>query len=186
MNKQTFQIPDGCKAITMEQVGNQIVTTFEPEFKRGDVLISKKDNDIVCVFNDFKNVDSFTEIVGLLRGDRLTFFNDYCFGYVSHFRLATPEEAQRLWDALAKEGKWWNPETMQVEEIKKDRWRGKLREQYFCISKILGTNISCEDDYYIDRECYKVGNYFRTEEQAERAKSYLQKALDDFWKEELK
>ena len=29
--KQTFKIPDGCKEITIEQVGNQIVTTFEPK-----------------------------------------------------------------------------------------------------------------------------------------------------------
>ena len=37
MTKQTFTIPEGCKAVTVEQVDNQIITTFEPEFKRGDV-----------------------------------------------------------------------------------------------------------------------------------------------------
>ena len=29
--KQTFKIPDGCKEVTIEQVGDQIVTTFDPE-----------------------------------------------------------------------------------------------------------------------------------------------------------
>lgn len=40
MNKQTFDIPENCKA-TVEQTGNQIVITFEPnkvEFKKGDFI----------------------------------------------------------------------------------------------------------------------------------------------------
>lgn len=34
MTKQSFPIPEGCKAVAVEQVGNQIITTFEPQFKR--------------------------------------------------------------------------------------------------------------------------------------------------------
>ena len=40
--KQTFNIPENCNA-TVEQVGNQIVVTFEPkvmEFKKGDIVSS--------------------------------------------------------------------------------------------------------------------------------------------------
>lgn len=29
--KQTFKIPEGCKVVTVEQIGNQLITSFEPE-----------------------------------------------------------------------------------------------------------------------------------------------------------
>ena len=29
--KQTFEIPNGCNRVVIEQQGNKIVTTFEPE-----------------------------------------------------------------------------------------------------------------------------------------------------------
>lgn len=40
MEKQTFEIPKGCSKVTVEQIGNQVVTTFEleNEFKRGDII----------------------------------------------------------------------------------------------------------------------------------------------------
>lgn len=186
MNKQTFEIPEGCKRITIEQVGDQLVPTFEPEFKRGDVLISKNDNYVICVFNDFKNVNSFTEIVGLLRGGRLTFFNSEIFDFIHEYRHATPEEAQRLWDALAEEGFQWNPETMQLEKIKKERWRAERGQGYYFIVWDMNIAISTEDGDNLDNIRYKNGNYFRTREQAESALPYLQKAFDKFWKEELK
>lgn len=47
--KQTFKIPDECKEISIEQVDNTIVTTFEPEFKKGDILVS--DMGTICIFN---------------------------------------------------------------------------------------------------------------------------------------
>jgi hypothetical protein len=31
--KQEFEIPEGCKKFTIEQIGNQIITTFEPNKK---------------------------------------------------------------------------------------------------------------------------------------------------------
>ena len=123
MNKQTFQIPDGCKAVTVEQVGNQIITTFEPEFKRGDVLIND-DKDIFVL--DKIDGDYAYEIVGFFKSRLLTFGNDEFFAFIHRCRHATTEEAQRLWDALAKEGKRWNPETMEVEEIEKKLWRAEI------------------------------------------------------------
>ncbi len=176
MEKQTFQIPDGCKAITMEQIGNQLVTTFEVEqkFKDGDVLISTKTNTL-CVFKRYTSINGFESYTN----------NANCTD--SHwaspcFRLATPEEAQQLWDALAKQGKRWNPETMEVEEI---RWRAKNRENYYFYWD-MNMVAATECGHTTDNSRYNSGNYFRTKEQAERAKPYLQKALDEFWKEELK
>ena len=177
MTKQTFQIPDGCKAITMEQIGNQLVTTFELEFKRGDVLIARTGR--ICIFKQYTTIDYFESYIN--DGEQNNFHWDE-----EAFHLATPEEAQRLWDALAKQGKRWNPETMEVEEIKKERQRGEVGDRYFYINEIASISTSMDDGHYIDGEYYKAGNYFRTGEQAERAKTHIKKALDDFWKEELR
>ena len=188
MTKQTFQIPEGCKTITVEQIGNQLVHTFdvEPKFKDGDVLIDEQTGWAIYVYRktDKPGNGYFYCLFDSLLGLRLDDSKHY--GYTSTARHATPEEAQRLWDALAKQGKRWNPETMEVEKIKKDRWRAKHGENYYCF--YWGMNIAADtkDLLPIDDERYETGNYFRTKEQAERAKPYLQKALDDFWKEELK
>ena len=179
MTKQTFQIPEGCKAITMEQIGNQIVTTFEVEFKKGDVLISH-DKEILIILKEYTDEDTIESYLNSTSG-----FSNYGWG-IEAFRLATPEEAQRLWDALAKQGKRWNPETMQVEDIKKDRWRGESEENYCFLNSSLNIVTSTEDSYNTDDIRYNSGNYFQTKEQAEKAKAYIEEALNDFWEEELK
>lgn len=183
MNKQSFSIPEGCKAVTVEQVGSQIITTFEPEFKRGDVLITKKTHstyDSILVYDSHDGA-SIIPIVGIYGG--VVIFGGVC---AAKYRHATPEEAQRLWDALAKEGKRWNPETMQVEEIKKERWRAKQSKNYWMINsefEIKNTN----DTYGVfDTLQYYSGNYFQTKEQAQHASDLLKAELDKFWERELK
>ena len=47
--KQTFNIPAGCKTVSIEQIGNTIVTTFEPEFKKGDFLFKDYGNGDECI-----------------------------------------------------------------------------------------------------------------------------------------
>ena len=176
MEKQTFQIPDGCKAITMEQIGNQLVTTFEVEstFEDGDVVITE--NGRICIFKKYTGRNGFESYLSNSEQSN--------FGWnVNNFRLATPEEAQQLWDALAKQGKRWNPETKEVEPI---RWRAKDDESYYFLDLGFIVVQAYECSHTLDDEHHKVGNYFRTKEQAEKAKAYIQKAYNDFWKEELK
>ena len=184
MNKQTFQIPDGCKAVIMEQVGNQIITTFEPVFKRGDVLITEMGT--ICIFKDVFDDGKVESFAGMNADERL--FKDnkppMFAGWLRNYRHATPEEAQRLWDALAKEGKRWNPETMEVEPIKKERWRAEEGNSYYCLNSILFVT-NPDHLYEFDDIRYSIGNYFQTEEQAQRAADLLQKSLAEFWEEEL-
>lgn len=185
MKKETFPIPAGCRAITMEIIDNKIVITFEPEFKRGDVLISTM--GYICILDEIKNKNEAFEIVGVIKGE-ITYNNkSLYFGYTQNLRLATTEEAQPLWDALAKEGKRWNPETMQIEEIKKEMPRAKFSGVYYFIE--FDTCSVCkayEINHRFDDERHERDNYFLTEEQAQRAADKLKSALDEFWKEELK
>ena len=185
MNKQTFPIPEGCKAVTVEQVGNRLITTFEPTFKRGDVLISK--NNICFIFRPTETDRAYYYFMHDIDKDLRDSFSETCYcGLLSNCRHATPDEAQRLWDALAKEGKRWNPETMQVEDIEKKLWRGEKGFRYFYFDWNLVVLGAQECECYVDKLRYNAGNYFRTREQAQRAAYKLKAALSEFWKEELK
>lgn len=186
MTKQSFPIPEGCKAVTVEQIGNQIITTFEPsqpKFKRGDVAISKMGS--VCVVDEITG-DYIYEIVGVTPRLIITFRSRIHFAEVDGLRHATPDEAQRLWDALAKEGKRWNPETMEVEEIKKERWRAKSGEMYYTLTSWFTAQLDVEDNEDGDNVRYTQGRYFQTEAQAQRAADRLKAELDKFWEEEVR
>lgn len=183
MNKQTFTIPEGCKAVTVEQVGNQIITTFGPVFKRGDVLIAK--SGAICIFDKISsNGVDFYEIIAIYRG-KIYKRDSYIFGQTEDYRHATPEEAQLLWDALTKEGKRWNPETMQIEPIKRKVPRA-WNEIYYYITGTLNIAVDSDIDHSIDCERHISGNYFCNKEQAQRASDLLKSELDKFWERELK
>lgn len=111
--------------------------------------------------------------------------SQYC-GLLSNCRHATPEEAQLLWDALAKKGKRWNPETMQVEPIKKERWRADYGCVYFYFNYDFVVSTTKEYKFNTDDICYNSGNYFRTKAQAQRAADRLKAELDKFGEEELR
>ena len=191
MTKQTFTIPEGCKVVTVEQVGNRIITTFEPEFKRGDVLIEKNvASTSILIFDRAEQNRSFYFALFFINGfKKYLILNDFISNnVVDSLRHATPEESQPLWDALAKDGKRWNPETMQVEPIKKERWRAKNNGIYYSVdmssSRLVYYSEECSDK--IDDRQYKNGNYFQTKEQAHRAADRLKAELDKFWEEELR
>lgn len=56
--------------------------------------------------------------------------DDYCNAQDT-MRPSTEEERQELLDALAKEGKRWNAETKQIEDL--PRWRAAHYENYYVI-----------------------------------------------------
>ena len=114
--RHTFDIPDGVKKVTVEQVGNRIVVEMVPEAKEpkpGDVMINGQGSVYILKEVISKNKHRYYAWLG--ENGRL-FIGEFG-GYCKSGRPATPEEAQPLWDALKKAGKRWNAETMQVEEI---------------------------------------------------------------------
>ena len=174
--KQTFEIPEGCNRVTIEQQGRQIITTFEPEFKDGDFIFLTNNNGrgYVAIFKKTKDriyyhvlLDFYGELV----------FNDSASKSWRCVRHATEEEKQKLFDAMAKDGKRWNDEEKRVEDIKPKRWRSK----YGCDYWFIGTSMKtmCEADLlsYPDNSRYNSGNYFKTEEQAESAAEKIKELL---------
>ena len=111
--RHTFDIPDGVKKVTVEQVGNRIVVEMVPEDvepKPGDVFTN--DSGSVYIFKAVVDNFNHKHYAWFGKDGRLVIGSMCTPG-----RPATPEEAQPLWDALKKAGKRWNPETMQVEEV---------------------------------------------------------------------
>ncbi len=110
--QHTFDIPDGVKKVTIEQVGNRIVVEMVPEKepKPGDVMIDAKGN--VYIFKSVVDSDIHRHYAWFGKDGRLVIGSMCTPG-----RPATLKEAKPLFDALKKAGKKWNPETMEVEEV---------------------------------------------------------------------
>lgn len=81
-------------------------------------------------------------------------------------RPATEAERQRLFDALAKQGKRWNAEKKCIENL--PRWRALYNEDYYLIGSELNVDCQNEIGHVVDDNRYNVGNYFRTREAAEK------------------
>lgn len=97
--------------------------------------------------------------------------DDYCNAQDT-MRPSTEEERQELLDALAKEGKRWNAEKKCIEDL--PRWRADINEAYFYISSTCSIMEEKECHCYKDRGRYKVGNYFKTNEAAEKVAEKIQ------------
>lgn len=94
----------------------------QPEFKDGDIAFADYGNrqDVFVVSDKTDLSEGYDSFISLdLRGTlsmghRISFFKkDLC-----KLRLATEEEKQKLFDALAKEGKAWDSEKKIIVELK--------------------------------------------------------------------
>ena len=93
-------------------------------------------------------------------------------------RNATPEEIRELNDQLAAEGKRWNPDTMQIEKL---RWKPIEGTNYFHI--VLAGGVSQIIQYTwkndtIDKNIYKLGNCFKTAEEAKAKLEQIKQILN--------
>ena len=70
--------------------------------------------------------------------------SDYC-NTQDFLRPATEAEKQRLFDALAKEGKRWNAEKKCIEDL--PRWRAERAAYYFFVN-IPKCEVGCIHDYF--------------------------------------
>ena len=167
-----IQVPDGCSA-KIEQQDGFLFVVFEPE------KYEPKDGDIIAF--GIKAIGIFKEYDSVGHTDYAVLVNSLRFnesGWVKdNMRPATDSEKQRLFDALAKEGKRWNPETKQIEDL--PRWRAKDGEKYYFVSDCMDVDFNSEDSDEYDDSYYEAGNYFKTEEAAERAAEKIRKILKE-------
>lgn len=72
------------------------------------------------------------------------------------------EELKNKYEELGKE-------IEKLEKQEKKRWRGEINDNYYCIDENSGDVIKAyEDNYFVDNFRYKIRNYFRTKEEAQK------------------
>lgn len=111
----------------------------QPEFKdadiafadygnRQDVFIVSDKTDLSEGYNSFISLDLSN--LTLIMGYRRSFFKkDLC-----KLRLATEEEKQQLFDALAKEGKRWDAEKKQIVDLPK---KSEFKPMDWCLMRYV-------------------------------------------------
>lgn len=170
--EQNFKIsvPEGC-TVNIEKKDNFVIITFEPEKwepKDGDVIAFGNTPDSLSIgifkMDNYDTFTSYATICGGICGGLLSFYET---GWIKkNIRPSTEEEKQRLFDALAKEGKRWNAEEKRIEDL--PRWRALYNENYYLIGSELTVYCQSEIGYVVDDSRYNAGNYFKTREAAEK------------------
>lgn len=101
----------------------------QPEFKDGDILASPSsffEGDYVFILNGYDNQNNLGYYVAVDNdSDNLYFSCGHVWCYKGDaVRYATEEEKQRLFEALAKEGKAWDAEKKAIVDLK-PKWTPK-------------------------------------------------------------
>lgn len=89
-----------------------------------------------------------------------------CRYLYNFFRPATEEERKMFHDALKEKVLRWNAEEKRVEKL--PRWRAEENNDYYYIGIDAQVGNDTECGHISNEACYSVGNYFKTEEAAER------------------
>ena len=100
-----------------------VVEKTQPEFKDGDIAFADYGNrqDVFIVSDKTDLYEGYSSFISLdLRGLTLSMGYRTCFfkKNLCELRLATEEEKQQLFDALAKEGKHWDAEKKMIVDLK--------------------------------------------------------------------
>lgn len=107
------------------------------EFKDGDILYSNLvENEVFIakieekgILHSYVYMDIYNKVLNIDKDE--TFSISGCI-YNGNIRLATDSEKQQLFSALAKEGKRWNPDTKQIEDLPK---KCEFKPMDWCLMK---------------------------------------------------
>lgn len=100
------------------------IEKVQSEFKDGDIVVYKCEIDdvpsTIFIFRDISQRTPYYSYYASLDSDGYLSYKLGKFGiYNRELRLATEEEKQQLFDALAKEGKAWDAEKKQIVDLPK-------------------------------------------------------------------
>ena len=168
MEKQTFEIPKGCSKVTIEQIGNTIVTSFESEKyvpKVGDCVKVTIEDDAYAfeVIETSAYCICFKICVKINKG---YFIENGNFRNTRNFEQITPEELQSEFNKLGYE---YNFETHEATKIK---WKPKEGEMYYFVNTYsIIANVPYTNCLF-DIERIKMGNCYRTPEDTEKRRQH--------------
>lgn len=173
----TIAIPEDCKAIVKD--GIVTIEKEVQEFKRGDVIVSKKNEILLVDVHCFENriLRSFVHI----QQDGTLFNSSYSLWNELHtWRLATDEEKQILFDKMKEQGLRWNADKKRVEKI---RWRAENNKVYYYVDNQGILTVDKEYGDCVDKNRHEYGNYFCTRAQAEEAAKRVKEVLRKYHEE---
>lgn len=173
--KKTYKItlPKGANISTVETNESngvlEVTVDMEQKFvpEDGDIVARNKVVAVYAGTNEAGDIITYIAFNGSYVDTKMS----DGWGYTSDFRPATEAEKQRLFDALAKEGKRWNSEKKHIEDL--PRWRAEFAHTYYYVSTICTIEETTELGVDVDLNFYKKGNYFRTREAAEKVASQI-------------
>ena len=183
--KKTYKItlPKGAKVYTIDAKADDgvlnVTVNLEQKYipKDGDIVYAQWEGDRsnykwIFIYkksltDPYKNCDVYAYL-GIERDRKPVselHFNESCTSQ-ELLRPATEAEKQRLFDALAKEGKRWNAEKKQIEDL--PRWRAEKGGLYYIVNNDFTTLQYKDYGERSDMVLHDVGNYFRTRGAAEK------------------
>lgn len=140
---------------------------FQP--KDGDFLHDKY-YDITAIYKETSKTGSIVTYVGINKNNIVP-KTGLGFGMTKWFRYATPEEKSAFLKRLESEAHLrWNAETKKLEPI---RWRAERNGIYWFIDPHGRANKTIDVRSNYDNDMYEIGNYFRTEEAAQKAANQI-------------
>ena len=101
------------------------------EFKNGDILYMNGSR-LIYIFKKKAQKSAATLYYASLDADYNSLYYNNAIEDVHGSRLATNSEKQQLFSALEKEGKRWNPDTKQIEDLPK---KCELKPMDWCLMK---------------------------------------------------
>lgn len=186
MKKQELKInvpiPEGMVLKSVKSEIKDGVVVVIPEYEENPKY---KDGDIV--FEEWTSGYA----IGIVRGEFCSNSEQEYYAYINRKsdlyirdsvgclfrktdRFATKEEKQKLFDVLAKNGYKWNAETKELEKVLPRVPKG---EKFFAFCGTLEVFQREEERDLLCDGYYKAGNYFLTEEEAEKAAKKAKEAI---------
>ena len=175
--KKTYKItlPKDAKVYTIDAKADDgvlnVTVNMEQKYvpKDGDVVSC---NGVVAIYAGTNGTGGIKTYAALHEQRLQTVVCEMGWGYTSDYGSATEAEKRRLFDALAKYGKRWNAEKKCIEDL--PRWRAEnCRETYYYLITTLSIEKTQDVCMFVDNKLYKLGNYFRTREAAEKVASQI-------------
>lgn len=134
----------------LKRIDNATFVKVNPEFKRGDILKSTLTPELTVIFDKITSITTFDSIYHNDLGSRH-------WWSLKFFRHATKEEKQEFFDELEAQGKQWNAEKLEIEDIPKPKFKvgDKVQIKDGISSKTHGYETPCfanEMDEFIGKE----------------------------------
>ena len=182
--KVKITLPKNCEVEKVEtSVENGcLVVEYTPKekfgLKNGDILSNET---FIVIYKDTYNITGGIICHCYLRDDGVfSIFNENedgrgC-GFTKEYREATKEEKESILNRLKEKGYTFNQETKKIEKI---RWRAERENSYYFINSIGDVIGEEEGNCCIDTERFKIGNYFKTEEEAQKYADKIKELLKD-------